>query len=438
MNAKVVTAGVAALGLVLGAYAYREPLTSSITGLFKGKPETAAVAPRDNSGTPAARKGRRGSGGAAVSVTVATVEMRPTAQLLTAIGTAQALATVGVKARVDGQLNQAFFEEGQVVKKGQTLFQIDPRPFQVELRQAEANLARDRALFEKTKAELARYKELVDMGYASQQKYEDVKATNAASRAVLAADAAAVDQAKLQLEYTSIKAPIDGRTGSLLVSVGNLVKANDTNPLVVLTQLKPIYVTFSVPEQYLLQLKALMATRQVQVDATIGGDSVAKHRGTLTFINNAVDAATGTIQLKATFPNDDDALTPGAFVNLSLTIRERPEAILVPTGALQVGQNGSFVWVVGEDNKVAVRPITVEETTQSYSVISAGLKPGETVVTDGQLNLVPGASVRARGADGGGDSGEGARAPETAATSAAAAGNSGKKRKKKKRSEGDG
>jgi multidrug efflux system membrane fusion protein len=432
MNVKVVTAGVAALGLVLGAYAYREPLTSSITGLFKEKPETAAVAPRDNGGTPAARKGRRGSGGGAVSVTVATVEMSSTPQLLTAIGTAQAIATVGVKARVDGQLNQAFFEEGQVVKKGQTLFQIDPRPFQVELRQAEANLARDRALYDKTRAELARYKELVDMGYASQQKYEDVKAANAASGAVLAADAAAVDQAKLQLEYTNIKAPIDGRTGSLLVSVGNLVKANDTNPLVVLTQLKPIYVTFSVPEQYLLPLKALMATRQVQVDVTIGGDSALKHQGILTFINSTVDATTGTIQLKATFPNDDEALTPGAFVNLSLTIRERPEAILIPTAALQVGQGGSFVWVVGDDNKVAVRPIRVEETTHSHSVVSAGLKPGERVVTDGQLNLVPGASVRARSA---GDSGEGARAPETAATSAA--GNGGKKRKKK-RPEGDG
>jgi multidrug efflux system membrane fusion protein len=437
MNVKVVTAGVAALGLVLGAYAYREVLTLSAAGLFKGKPETASVAPRDNSGPPAARKGRRGGGGGAVSVTVATVEMRPTPQFLTAIGAAQALATVGVKARVDGQLDRAFFAEGQIVKKGETLFQIDPRPFQVELRQAEANLARDRALHEKTKADLARYKELVDMGYASQQKYEDVKAANAAAGAVLAADAAAVDQAKLQLEYTSIKAPIDGRTGSLLVSVGNLVKANDSNPLVVLTQLKPIYVTFSVPEQYLLPLKALMATRQVQVDTTIGGDSALKHQGTLTFINNTVDAATGTIQLKATFSNEDEALTPGAFVNLSLTIRERPEAILIPTGALQIGQNGSFVWVVGDDNKVSVRPITVEETTQTYSVISGGLKPGESVVTDGQLNLVPGATVRPRGA-GGDVGGEGARVPETAATSAAVTVNDTKKRKKKKRAEGGG
>jgi multidrug efflux system membrane fusion protein len=436
MNVKVVVAGVAALGFVLGAYAFHEPLASLVTGLFKGKQETASVAPRDNNAGRAARKGRRGSGGGAVSVTVATVEMDSTPQRLNAIGTAQAIATVGVKARVDGQLNQAFFEEGQVVKKGQTLFQIDPRPFQVELRQAEANLARDRALYDKTRAELARYKELVDMGYASQQKYEDVKAANAASGAVLAADAAAVDQAKLQLEYTSIKAPIDGRTGSLLVSVGNLVKANDTNPLVVLTQLKPIYATFSVPEQYLLPLKALMATRQVQVDTTIGGDSALKHQGILTFINSTVDVTTGTIQLKATFPNDDEALTPGAFVNLSLTIRERPEAILIPTAALQVGQAGSFVWVVGEDNKVAVRPIKVEETTHSHSVVSAGLKPGERVVTDGQLNLVPGASVRARSASGGGDSGEGIRAPEAAATSAAA-GNGGKKRKKK-RPEGDG
>ncbi len=433
MKMKIVLPGLAVLGLVLAAYAYREPLTNAASGLFKGKQATQTAANNGgnaNAQSRGGRKGRRGGGGGAVSVSVATVESRPTPQMLTVIGSVQPIATVGVKARVDGQLHQSFFEEGQVVRKGQKLFRIDPRPFEVTLRQAEANLARDRAQFEKTKLDLARYQELVNMGYASRQKYEDVKASNAALGAVLAAGQAAVDQARLQLNYTNIVAPITGRTGGLLVSVGNLVRANDPSPLITITQIKPIYVTFSVPERYLLQLKSLMAEKPVPVEATLTNDGAVKQMGKLTFVNNAVDVATGTIQLKATFANDDETLTPGAFVNLSMVIRERPNAIVVPTAALQIGQKGSFVWVAREDNTVEVRSITVEETTQSYSVISAGLKVGEKVVTDGQLNLVPGGRIRARGAEQEGAGGNAAAAP--------AEGEPKKKRGKKQAAEGNG
>lgn len=432
MNIKVVVSGLAALALVLGAYAYREPLTKTIGGLFQGKQQTASGGAQNGAASTGAgnaagggRKGRKGAGGA-VSVSIGTVEMRALPQMLGAIGSVQPIATVGIKARVDGQLNRSFFEEGQMVKKGQRLFQIDPRPFEVTLRQTQANLARDRAQFDKTTSDLARYQELVDMGYASRQKYEEVRASNAAARAVIAADEAAVDQARLQLNYTNIASPINGRTGSLLVSVGNLVKANDTNPLVTITQVKPIYVTFSVPERYLLQLKALMAEKEVPVEAAITGEGAKSQMGKLTFVNNAVDLTTGTIQLKATFANDDENLTAGAFVNLSLVIRDRPNAIVIPTPALQAGQSGSFVWIVRDDNTVEVRPITVEETTQNFTVVAAGLKGGEKVVTDGQLNLVPGARIRTRAAG------------ETEGAAAVSGNDDAPKKKGKKKVAGDG
>lgn len=431
MNTKVVVTGLAALALVVGTYAYREPLTSAVTGLFKGKTETAArrsaSAPATASSGPASsstasggRKGRRGSAGGAVTVSVAKAEVRSVPQLLNAIGSVQPIATVGVKTRVDGQLQQSFFQEGQMVKKGQRLFRIDPRPFEVTLRQTQANLARDKAQFEKTKSELARYEELVSMGYASRQKYEDVRASNAAAMAVIAASEAAVDQARLQLDFTTITAPIDGRTGNLLVSVGNQVRANDQTPLVTITQIKPIYVSFSVPERFLLPLKALMAQQTVPVEAMLTGEVAAKQSGKLTFVNNVVDVATGTIQLKAIFPNEDESLTPGAFVNLSLVIRDRPDAIVVPTGAMQIGQSGTFVWVAREDNTAEVRPVKVDETTQFFTVISSGLKAGETVITDGQINLVPNGRIRIREAANGGGTGgtEGSGAAEAPAGAA--------------------
>lgn len=392
MKTKIVVAGAGALALVLGVYAYHQPIVKTVTGLFGGTQETAANQSAGNSGS----RGRRGRGGGAVPVTLAVVAQRPAPEKLLAIGTVQPVATVSVKARVDGQLDKAFFEEGQRVSKGQKLFRIDPRPFEVALRQAEANLARDRAQLEKTKADFARYRQLLAKGYTSQQQYESVKAGNAAQEAIVRADQAAVEAARLQLDYTTIYAPIDGRTGNLLVSVGNLIKANDSNPLVTITQMKPIYVAFSVPEKYLSDIRTLMAGKAVTVEARLAGDSSHVHDGTLNFINNVVDVATGTIQLKATFPNTDEALTPGAFVNVELTIKERPDAIVIPTPALQVGQKGNFVFVARSDNTVEMRLVTVDSSDENITVVKSGLKPGEKVVTDGQLQLIPGSKIRPR------------------------------------------
>ncbi len=418
MNVKIIASGAVVLGLVLAGYAYRDP----IAGLFKGKDQAqTAKAGAGNGGERKGRKGRR-SGGGTVTVSIAPVETRAAPLQLHAIGSVQALATVAIKARVDGQLIESFFAEGDRVKKGQKLFRIDPRPFNVSLRQAQANLDRDHAQFEKTKTELARYAELVGMGYASRQKYEEVKASNAAAGAVLAADQAAVDQAKLQLEYTTIVAPIDGRSGNLLISVGNLVKANDANPLVTLTQLRPVYVSFSVPEQHLRTLRDLMTARQVAVEAQLAGENATVHKGTLSFINNMVDVGTGTIQLKATFPNDDESLTPGAFVNVSLTLKDRPNATVIPSSAVQVGQKGHFVYVATDKNTAELRPITIADTYVNYTVVTAGLKTSEKIVTDGQLNLVPGTRIRARGAAGD-------------KSAASAEGEPPKKKKRKKRKE---
>lgn len=432
MNVKFAATGAAVLGLVLAGYAFREPLSNTVGGWLGATPPAAEAGNRAEEGSGGGRKGRR-RGGGAVTVSVATVEPRAAPLQLHAIGTAQPLATVAVKARVDGQLVEAFFAEGERVTKGQKLFRIDPRPFEVSLRQAQANLARDRALFDKTRTDLARYGELVAQGYASRQKFEEVKAANAAAGAVLAADQAAIDQARLQLEYTTITAPIDGRTGNLLVSVGNLIKANDSNPLVTLTQLKPIYVSFSVAEQNLPVLRELMARKAVEVEARLTGDTGKPHTGTLSFINNMVDAGTGTIQLKATFPNDDEALTPGAFVNVALTLPERPEAIVVPTSAMQVGQKGSFVYVATDNNTAEMRPVTVADTYFDYTVVAAGLKIGEKVVTDGQLQLTPGARIRPRGNEAG-TSSDAARP----ASADADTGEPKKKKRKKRKREGDG
>lgn len=437
MNTKIVVSGAAALALLLGGYAYHDPIAKTVTGLFKGKQTTAT---NSDTGGRSGRssRGRRGRSGRTEPVTLATVVQRAAPEKLLAIGTVQPVATVAVKARVDGQLDQAFFQEGQPVTKGQKLFRLDPRPFEVALRQAQANLARDRAQLEKTKSDFARYGQLLTKGYTSQQQFETVKANNAAQEAIVRADQAAVEAARLQLDYTTIYAPIDGRTGNLLVSVGNLVKANDSNPLVTITQMKPIYVAFSVPERHLGEIRALMAGgTPVPVEVHLAGDTSHVHTGTLSFINNTVDAATGTIQLKATFPNANESLTPGAFVNVALTVKERPDAIVIPSPAVQVGQKGNFVFVAKSNNTVEMRPITIEDSNENFTVVKSGLKPGEKVVTDGQLQLVPGSHIRPRtsGATGGNGNDGAVSAPATAKTARVSSG-SGKHRKHKGRGDG--
>ena len=358
----------------------------------------------DASGKPAVQDpGRR----SAVPVTVATVGQKTVPLQLHAIGHVQTYATVAVKTQVGGELQRVHFKEGQDVRKGDLLFTIDPRPFEAQLKQVEANLARDQAQLENARREVHRYEELVKKEYVAHQQYDQTLTTATALEATVRADQAAVDNAKLQLFYCFIHSPIDGRTGNLLVHQGNIVKANDTTPLgpgpsgstsvsvplVTINQLSPIYVAFSVPEQHLPEIKKYMAAGKLQVDAIIPHDEGQPTHGELTFIDNAVDSATGTIQLKATFPNHDEALWPEQFVNVVLTLAMQANVVVVPSQAVQTGQTGPYVFVIQPDLAVESRPVVVDREVGAETVVQEGLKPGEQVVTDGQLRLSPGAKV---------------------------------------------
>jgi multidrug efflux system membrane fusion protein len=326
-------------------------------------------------------------------VVVAEASQRTVPVRLSTIGTAQARSTVSIKSRVDGQLLEAHFQEGQTVRKDDLLFRIDPRPFAAQLRQAEANLARDQAQLERVRADLKRYGELAEKGYSSRQKYEEALATANALDATIRADAAAIDFAKLQLDYTSIHSPITGRTGSLLVNPGNLVKANDTAALVVIVETQPIYVSFALPEAHLSEIKRRMAAGKLTVEVSIPQDAAPPPTGEVFFVNNAVDVATGTIGLKAVLENKDDRLTHGQFVNVNVTMSTLRDAVVVPSQAIQTGQKGTFVFVVKPDSIVEQRSVTVGVSVDGVTVVQDGLKAGEKVVTEGQLRLAPGVKV---------------------------------------------
>ena len=377
-------------------------------GLLTILPFLTACSP-DASGKPAVQDpGRR----PAVPVMVGTIGQKTMPVQLRAIGNVQSYSTVAVKTQVGGELQHVYFKEGQEVHKGDLLFTIDPRPFEAQLKQAEANLARDLAQLENAHLEARRYADLVKKAYVAQEQYDQTRTTAAALEATVRADQAAVENAKLQLSYCSIRTPIDGRTGNLLVHAGNIVKANDTTPLapgpwgsspvsvplVVINQISPIYAAFSVPEQYLPEIKKRMAAEKLPVDAIILHDDKQPVRGELTFMDNAVDLTTGTIQLKATFPNHDKALWPGQFVDVLLTLATQPDAIVVPSQAVQMGQEGQYVFVVKPDLTVEFRSIVVDREVGAETVVKEGLQPGEKVVTDGQLRLVPGARVEERAA----------------------------------------
>jgi multidrug efflux system membrane fusion protein len=382
-----------------------------------------------------------------VPVGAATAEQRPVPVQVTAVGTVQAYTTVGVKSQVAGQIQQVHFTEGQEVKRGDLLFTIDPRPLEAAVRQTEANVARDRAQLRQAEAAFAqrqaevtqslanlerdvaqldnarvqeqRYAMLLKKELIAREQYDQVRTALAAlqatvnadraavdnarasaraaeamvdnARAVIQANEAMVDTARLQLGYTTIRAPMDGRTGNLLVQGGNVVKSTEDNPLVVIAQVRPIYVSFAVPEQHLTAIKKYRDEGALKLAAVLDGGRRAVV-GTVTFMNNTVDATTGTIQLKATFPNTDNALWPGQFVDVALTLTTEL-AVLVPTQAVQAGQRGPFVFVVKADSTVESRPVKVGRRLARELVIEQGVKAGERVVTDGQLRLVPGAKV---------------------------------------------
>ncbi|PYT81177.1 MAG: efflux RND transporter periplasmic adaptor subunit [Acidobacteria bacterium] len=309
------------------------------------------------------------------------------------IGTGEAYSTVSVEPQVAGIVKAVHYTQGQFVKKGDLLVSLDDRPFVAALEAAQANLAKDRASAELASVEAERYEKLFEEGVAPKEQLDQERATAAAQKAAVQADEAAVKTAQLKISYCSIYAPIDGQTGSQLVFPGTVVKANDVPVLVVINRLSPIYADFSVPQQYLDQIKSYTAHGKLPVEAT-PSDNSAPEQGYLTFVNNTVDATTGTILLKGTFTNRDHRLWPGEFVNVVLQLAEEKNATVVPSQAVMNGQNGDYVFVIKPDMTVESRTVKMSRTVTGESVIDSGVKPGEMVVTDGQLRLTTGAKVR--------------------------------------------
>jgi membrane fusion protein, multidrug efflux system len=399
-------------------------------------------AERADAKTPQARE--------AIPVTVSSVVTKSVPVQIRANGTAQPYATVTVMSQVDGQISRIDFTEGQKVTQGEPLFILDQRPFEATLNQAEANLGRDTAQLKVAEAAVAqnraaekqaranlsrdmaqldnansqerRYKELIGEGAISKEQYDQIHAaalaseatiqadqaaiTNATAaveaaqamvenaRAAIKADQAVVENARIQLGYTTIRAPMQGQTGNLLVRVGSAVKARDTNSqLVVINQIHPIYVSFAVPEQTLADIRRYRAAGTLRVDALIPGQEEKPVAGELSFVNNTVDPSTGTIQLKASFPNTDNRLWPGQFLNVLLTLTTEPNAVVVPSQAIQTGQQGAYVFVVKPDLTAEMRSIAPGLVLDGDTIVQKGLAPGERVVTEGQIRLVPGSRV---------------------------------------------
>ena len=390
-----------------------------------------------------------------VPVTIDTAVTKTVPVQIRAVGSVQAYASVTLKSQLDAEVARVHFSEGQAVKKGDLLFTLDQRPWEAALSQAEANLGRDRAQLQQAEAavaqtmaaskqaeanlardtaqlenantQLRRYKGLIDEGAVSREMYDQVR-TNAAAleatieadkaaiantmasiraaqatveniKAVIKADQATVESARVQLSYTTIRAPMDARAGNLLVRAGSAVKArDDTAQMLVLNQIQPIYVSFSVPEQYLQDIKKFLAAGTLRVQVSPRGQDDSPASGELSFVNNTVDPGTGTIQLKATFPNRESTLWPGQFVNVMLTLTTQPNAVVIPSQAIQTGQQGQYVYVMRSDSTVESRPVTVGLRLDGKTVIEKGVSPGDKVVTDGHLRLVPGTRVQVKNA----------------------------------------
>jgi multidrug efflux system membrane fusion protein len=325
----------------------------------------------------------------AVPVTVEEVVQKLVPFRIQAIGNVEAYSTVALKARTDGQIIEVGFKEGEEVRKGQLLFKIDPRPFEAALRQAEANALRDTAAAEQARSQEKRYQDLLDKNFVSKEAYAQIRTNATTAEATARASQAALDSAKLNVEYCTITAPIEGYAGKIQIQLGNLVKANDVNPLVVINQVHPIYVNFAVPEQRLSEVREHMASGPLGVDALAPGSDRATATGALIFVDNAVDPSTGTIRLRARFVNKENSLWPGQFVGVSVRLFEQPDAIVIPSTAVQTGPEGQYVYVVGQDMVADVRKIEVERTDGDHTIVASGLSKGEKVVTRGQLRLGP-------------------------------------------------
>jgi membrane fusion protein, multidrug efflux system len=328
-----------------------------------------------------------------VPVTIATAERRSVPFELAANGTVEPTQTVAVQAQVSGILQKVAFKEGDEVKPGQVLFQLDPRPYRAALAQALALLARDSATAANAVQDVKRYEALAEKQYVTAQQFEQTRTTAAASQATLAGSRAAVDQARLNLQYATIRAPIGGRTGSLLIREGNLVRANATEPMVVINRLRPILVRFAIPATNLPLIQEHRG-KEVVVRALPAGGAGDPSEGKLTFVDNAVDSSTGTVLLKGEFPNDDGELWPGGFVDVRLRLYVEPDALVVPSAAVVSGQQGSYVFVIQPDSSAATRNVTVSRTAGDLAIVSGEVQAGDRVVVDGQLRLRQGSKVQ--------------------------------------------
>ncbi|MCU0579632.1 MAG: efflux RND transporter periplasmic adaptor subunit [Desulfobacterota bacterium] len=343
----------------------------------------------EKKGDPAA--GRRDR---LVPVSVSPVLQKTIPLEVSGIGNAEAYSSVPVKSRIGGELKKIHFREGQEVRQGDLIFTIDPQPYEAALKQALANLARSAALAKKAEEDLKRYQDLIRKEYISREQFDQAQANAEALAAALKADQAAVENARLNLSYCSIHAPLSGVTGSLLFHQGAQIKANDDKAMVTINRVQPIYVSFSVPESFLPDIKKFAARGPLPVRVSVDNGTTFSEEGLLTFIDNTVDLTTGTIRLKGTFDNRNKALWPGQFLRVALTLSSQPDAIVIPSQAIQTGIQGQYVFVATAEQKAEARPITVGRNLEGLTVIEKGLKPGEQVVTDGQFQLAPGSKLQ--------------------------------------------
>jgi multidrug efflux system membrane fusion protein len=346
------------------------------------------------SGDSRAKEKPAAKGPGAVPVSVAAATQQTVAVRLQAIGNVEAYTTVSVKSRVDGQIVEVHFREGQEVKKGEVLFRIDPRPFEAALKQSEAQAARDVASRDQAASQATRYQELLDKNFVSKDAYAQFRTNAQTAEATSKASQAAVESAKLNLDYTVIRSPVDGFVGRALLQTGNMVKANDTISLLVINQVRPVYVSFAIPEQQLAAVRELQRKNPLTVEALLPGTDKVAATGRIAFLDNAVDQTTGTIKVRALYENADTALWPGQFVTVRVRLYDEPDAILIPTRALQTGPNGQFVYVVKADMSVEIRKVNVARNEGDLAVLAGGgIAKDEKVVVRGALRLAPGTKV---------------------------------------------
>jgi len=343
---------------------------------------------------------RQSAAPAAVPVTTATVVRKEMPLEIAVIGTVEAHATVAVRAQITGALTAVNFREGDDVRAGQVIFELDRRPLEAALHQSEANLQRDTAQAQNAALIVERHEALVKRGISAREQLDTARSSAAALAATVAADRAAVENATVQLQYATIRTPIAGRTGALMVHEGNLVRANDQLPLVIINQITPIDVSFAFPEALLAELRRYMAQRSLRVEARPSNTEGPPAVGRIDFVDNAVDQTTGTIKIKGSFSNSDRTLWPGQFVNVVVQLATDAAAIVAPSIAVQTGPDGTYVYLVKPDQTVELRPVTVARIAGVETVVTKGLAAGDIVVTDGHLRLVPGSRISIRSAQG--------------------------------------